>query len=88
MAAGPNHSGMMDFIRNYVVDGRIDLAFSIANAAKDVGYYRQMTADLGRKSAMSGAADAALRAMRDSGAGERMVPEITDWMTQNMEIKE
>jgi hypothetical protein len=37
---------------------------------------------------MSGAADAALRAMRDSGAGERMVPEITDWMTQNMEIKE
>jgi 2-hydroxy-3-oxopropionate reductase len=88
MAAGPLHSGMMDFIRNYVVDGRIDLAFSIANAAKDVGYYRQMTADLGRKSAMSGAADAALRAMRDSGAGERMVPEITDWMTQNMEIKE
>ncbi len=87
MSAGPLHSGMMDFIRNYAVDGRIDLAFSVANAAKDVGYYRQMAGDLGRESAMSGAADATLRRARDGGSGNLMVPEMVDWMTQNLEKK-
>lgn len=85
MSAGPLHSGMMDFIRNYAVDGQIDLAFSVANAAKDVGYYRRMAEALGRDSAMSGAADAVLCRARDGGAGDRMVPEIVDWMTKNLE---
>jgi 2-hydroxy-3-oxopropionate reductase len=84
MAAGPNHSGMMGFIRNYAVDGQIDLAFSVANAAKDVGYYRQMADDLGLKSRMSGAADATLREARDGGAAEIMVPEMVDWMQRNL----
>ncbi|RBO52766.1 NAD(P)-dependent oxidoreductase [Rhodovulum sp. BSW8] len=80
MSAGPLKSGMMDFIRAYAVEGRIDLAFSVANAAKDVGYYRRMTEDLGRDSPISGAADAALRAARDGGAGDLMVPQMTDWI--------
>ncbi|SIO12232.1 NAD(P)-dependent oxidoreductase [Vannielia litorea] len=84
MAAGPNHSGMMDFIRNYAVDGQIDLAFSVANGAKDVGYYRQMATDLGLHSRMSTAADATLREARDGGAGEIMVPELVDWMDKNL----
>ncbi|WGW05713.1 NAD(P)-dependent oxidoreductase [Tropicibacter oceani] len=84
MAAGPNRSGMMEFVRNYAVDGKIDLAFSVANGAKDVGYYRQMAADLGKHSRMSGAADATLREARDSGAGDIMVPEMVDWMVENL----
>ena len=87
MAAGPLHSGMMDFIRNYAVDGQIDLAFSVANAAKDVGYYRNMVDALGLESVMSGAADVTLRRARDGGAGDLMVPEMVDWMTQNLENK-
>jgi 3-hydroxyisobutyrate dehydrogenase-like beta-hydroxyacid dehydrogenase len=85
MAAGPLHSGMMDFIRNYAVEGKVDLAFSVANAAKDVGYYRQMAEALGLDSAMSGAADATLRRARDGGEGDLMVPEMVDWMTRNLE---
>ncbi|MFZ7090225.1 NAD(P)-dependent oxidoreductase [Primorskyibacter sp. 2E233] len=84
MAAGPNHSGMMEFVRNYAVDGKIDLAFSVANGAKDVGYYRQMAADLGKQSRMSTAADATLREARDGGAGDIMVPEMVDWMVANL----
>ncbi|RAP43139.1 6-phosphogluconate dehydrogenase [Rhodovulum viride] len=80
MSAGPLKSGMMDFIRAYAVEGRIDLAFSVANAAKDVGYYRRMTEDLGRESPISGATDATLRAARDGGAGDLMVPQMTDWI--------
>lgn len=84
MAAGPNHSGMMGFIRNYAVDGQIDLAFSVANAAKDVGYYRRMAQDLGLHSRMSGAADATLREARDSGEGDTMVPAMVDWMRKHL----
>ncbi|SEM02130.1 2-hydroxy-3-oxopropionate reductase [Roseovarius azorensis] len=84
MAAGPNHSGMMDFIRNYAVEGRIDLAFSVANAAKDVGYYRQMAEDLGLTSRMSGAADATLSTARDGGDGDIMVPQMVDWMVRHL----
>ena len=40
MAAGPLHSGMMDFVKAYGVDGNPEmLAFTVRNAAKDVGYY-------------------------------------------------
>jgi len=84
MAAGPNHSGMMDFIRNYATLGQIDLAFSVTNAAKDVGYYRQMAQDLGLQSRMSGAADATLREARDGGDGGLMIPEMVDWMTRHL----
>ncbi|MDU8909814.1 NAD(P)-dependent oxidoreductase [Aestuariicoccus sp. MJ-SS9] len=78
MAAGPLRSGMMDFVRNYAAEGKIDLAFSVTNGAKDVGYYRQMAADLGAQSRISGAADATLREARDNGFGDRLVPEMVD----------
>ncbi|QDC08672.1 NAD(P)-dependent oxidoreductase [Oceanicola sp. D3] len=84
MAAGPNHSGMMDFIKNYATGGQIDLAFSVTNGAKDVGYYRQMAADLGLNSRMSTATDATLREARDGGSGDIMVPELVDWMGDNL----
>lgn len=84
LAAGPNHSGMMDFIRNYALDGQIDLAFSVANAAKDVGYYAQMAGDLGRHSRMSGAALTTLTAARDGGSGGLMVPQMVDWMADHL----
>jgi len=84
MSAGPLHSGMMDFIKNYATDGQIDLAFSVSNAAKDVGYYRQMTSDLGLHSRMSTAADATLREVRDAGAGDIMVPELVSWLSDHL----
>lgn len=84
IAAGPNHSGMMDFIRNYAVEGKIDLAFSIGNAAKDLGYYQRMAQDLGLSSRMSAGASDALSAARDGGSGEKMVPEIVDWMAEQL----
>ncbi|MCL5778104.1 NAD(P)-dependent oxidoreductase [Limibaculum sp. FT325] len=84
MSAGPLRSGMMDFIRNYAAEGKIDLAFSVANAAKDVGYYRRMAEELGTRSRMSGAADALLREARDSGFGDKMVPEMIDYLAARL----
>lgn len=84
MAAGPLRSGMMEFVRNYAVDGDQNLAFSIANASKDVGYYRQMTQDMNLNSKMSACAGDALKAATDGGDGDKMVSQMVDWMSKNM----
>ena len=79
MSAGPLHSGMMDFVRAYAVDGDAErLAFTIRNAAKDVGYYRRMAADLGAESVMSRCADEALRGAVEDGHGDDLVPTLVD----------
>jgi 2-hydroxy-3-oxopropionate reductase len=83
MSAGPLHSGMMDFIKAYAIDGNPDLlAFSIRNAAKDVGYYNQMMQGLGADSVMSRGAHDALTSAIDEGMGDRLVPEMVDYFAR------
>ncbi|EPX78674.1 3-hydroxyisobutyrate dehydrogenase [Salipiger mucosus DSM 16094] len=84
LAAGPNHSGMMDFIRNYAMEGKIDLAFSVANGKKDVGYYRQMASDFGATSRMSGCADEALAEAVGNDFGGHNVPEMVDYFAKHL----
>lgn len=79
MAAGPNRSGMMDFIKAHALDNEIQLAFSVSNGRKDIGYYAQMADELGAPSQMSGAAKNALALAKATGWGDRMVPEMVDW---------
>ncbi|MEX0350109.1 MAG: NAD(P)-dependent oxidoreductase [Paracoccaceae bacterium] len=79
MAAGPLHSGMMDFVKAYGVDGNpAMLAFAIKNAAKDVGYYDQMARDAGVSSQMAPAALGALREAVEEGRGDDMVSQMID----------
>ena len=84
MSAGPLRSGMMDFIKNYATDGQIDLAFSVQNAAKDVGYYNRMAGDLDAPSVMSACANGALNAAIDAGKGGIMVPEMVDFLAETL----
>ena len=84
MAAGPNHSGMMDFIKAWATEGRIDLAFAVANGKKDVGYYRRMAEDLGATSRMSGCADSALAEAIGHDFGDHMVPEMVDYFSKHL----
>ena len=80
MAAGPLHSGMMDFVKGYGVDGNPNqLAFAIKNAAKDVGYYARMADDAGVDSIMSKCALAALNEARDNGRADDMVSQMVDF---------
>ena len=83
MAAGPLHSGMMDFIKAYGVDGdSSQLAFSIRNGAKDVGYYRKMANDLGADTIMSSSANQALSMALEQGMGDNLVPEMVDFYSK------
>ena len=80
MAAGPLHSGMMDFVKAYAVDDDPNqLAFAIKNAAKDVGYYAQMAQEAGVESFMSHGPLTALKAAIDQGRGEHMVSQMVDF---------
>ncbi|WP_204115297.1 NAD(P)-dependent oxidoreductase [Shimia biformata] len=80
MSAGPLKSGMMDFVTAYAIDGNAqNLAFSIQNAGKDVGYYREMAKGLGVESIMSACADKALQTAIAEGKGDALVPEMVDF---------
>lgn len=82
MAAGPLHSGMMDIFRAYAVDGEVQLAFSVANGRKDIGYYAEMADDLEVPSQMSHAAKNLLGVAKAQGFGEHMVPEMVDYFAE------
>lgn len=80
MSAGPLHSGMMDFVAAYGLKGIPDqLAFSVANGAKDVGYYRQMASEAGVTSIMSACAHNGLTQAIEDGRGDHMVPQMVDF---------
>lgn len=80
MSAGPTHSMMMDFIKGFAIDCNAEnLAFSIKNAAKDVGYYSQMAKDFGVNSIMSTAANTALSKAKDAGFSDSLVPEMVSF---------
>ncbi|SDX09233.1 NAD(P)-dependent oxidoreductase [Litoreibacter albidus] len=85
MSAGPLHSGMMDFVKSYGVDGNpAQLAFAIKNAAKDVGYYATMADDAGVTSLMSQSTLKALNTARDEGRGDDMVSQMVDFYADKM----
>ncbi len=83
MAAGPNRSGMMDFIKAGAVDDDPEqLAFSIANGLKDVTYYAGMADDFKVPSFISGSVKTALSTANASGWGDKYVPEMVDFLAK------
>lgn len=87
MAAGPLRSGMMDFVKSMAIDGELKLAFSIANARKDVGYYASMADELGVPSFIAPATKHALGLAKTEGWGDRMAPEMVHYFTEMFEGK-
>lgn len=83
VAAGPLGSVFLDLVAAYAIDGDpTKLEFSIRNAAKDVGYYDQMTRDAGVPSLMANGALTALNDATDKGRGDAMVSELVDYFTE------
>lgn len=82
MSAGPLRSGMMDLVRNYAVEGRNDMDFSLGNACKDVGYYVAMGEHLGAQPRIGPATLALLEETVAADMGECMVPEAVDYLKE------
>ena len=79
MSTGPSSSPFMNFCKKYAVDDVRDLAFSIANANKDLGYFLEMVEGLGTRSQIGEGTSANLQAAFDAGMGSGNVPEILDY---------
>jgi len=80
MSAGPGHSGIMDFIKAYALDGdRNAMEFSIQNARKDILYYAALCDQLHMPSLMSAGAKQAFLLAERTGMGERHVSEMVDF---------
>ena len=83
MSAGPLHSGMMDFVKAYAIDGNPDmLAFSVRNAAKDVGYYARMAEEAGAETLMGRGAETVLRLAMEDGRGDDYVTRQVDFFAK------
>ena len=83
MSAGPMHCAIMDFIKAYAIDGDPEqMAFSIQNARKDVGYYAAMAEDLGLDSIMAKGALDALSQSIEQGFGDSYVPVQVDFFAE------
>lgn len=83
MSAGPLHSGMMDFVKAYALDGDPDqLAFSVRNARKDIGYYNQMADALGVPTIVSTGARQALGVAAATGYADHTVPQMVDFFAR------
>ena len=81
MSAGPLKSGMMDFIKAGAIDNDPgQLAFSLANGLKDVGYYSSMADDLKVPSFISPAVKSVMGIANVCGWGEKYVPEMVDFI--------
>ncbi len=79
VGAGPVGSPFMQFMSAYALDGDASkLAFSIANASKDVGYYAKMAEDAGAPSVMAQAPLAMMRQAVADGMGNKLVPELLE----------
>jgi 2-hydroxy-3-oxopropionate reductase len=82
MAAGPLHSGMMDFVAAYALEGKSDaLAFAVKNARKDVAYYGEMANAAGVDSIMSASASNAFGQAVDEGYADKMVSQMVDFFS-------
>jgi 3-hydroxyisobutyrate dehydrogenase-like beta-hydroxyacid dehydrogenase len=79
LAAGPNHSGMMDFVKAYALDGDpMKLAFTTRNGLKDISYYDRMASDFGADSIMAKCSKSALGRAVEDGRGDDLVPQMVD----------
>ena len=80
IGSGPVGSGLMNFVAAYALDGNPDaLAFSLANARKDVGYFVRMAEEAGFKSVIGQATSTTLDQALAAGFGDRNVPEAVDY---------
>jgi len=79
----------LERIAPYILDGSADnLRFTIENAYKDIGYYRQMAEDNGAARALADAIHQTLGSLVASGHGKAYVPEMASLLQETAPMPE
>ena len=77
VSGGGVNSGIFQMMAGGAVQGDFEkMKFSIANAAKDLGYYRRLAQSAPARAGLSHAVEEAFRHALAAGLGERMVPSM------------
>lgn len=77
LAGGGGASVALERLAPYIIDGnREGLPFAVANAQKDIDYYRAMSQEAGAQTTIADGVSAALAAPVDAGDGAAYVPEL------------
>ncbi|SDY64381.1 NAD(P)-dependent oxidoreductase [Citreimonas salinaria] len=84
LAAGGGASAALDRLAPYIVaQDRNALPFFVANAQKDIDYYRAMSAAAGARKTVADGVSAALAAPVEAGHGDAYVPELVSLFRKN-----
>ncbi|ETX14347.1 2-hydroxy-3-oxopropionate reductase [Roseivivax halodurans JCM 10272] len=77
LANGGGASAALDRLSPYILNGdRSALPFAIANAGKDIDYYREMAGAAGAQRTVADGVSAAIRSVSDGETGQAYVPEM------------
>lgn len=83
LAQGGGRGAVLDRLAPFFTEGDpSSFNFTISNAAKDLGYYVEMTRTLGVQGKAAEAVAGVYRSGEDAGQGNRLVPELTTLLTQ------
>jgi 3-hydroxyisobutyrate dehydrogenase-like beta-hydroxyacid dehydrogenase len=82
LANGGGGGTALERLRPYLLSGDPSpLRFSIANAAKDLGYYNKMATDAGAQNEIAASIQATLERVLAKCAGEALLPELASLLT-------
>ncbi|SNR68016.1 NAD(P)-dependent oxidoreductase [Puniceibacterium sediminis] len=77
LAGGGGASVALDRLAPYIVEGnREGLPFAVANAQKDIDYYRSMSDAAGARTSIADGVSGAISAAVDAGYGQAYLPEL------------
>lgn len=84
LAQGGGKGVVLDRLTPFILDGDAgSFRFSIANAAKDLGYYAAMAEMLGGAASIASAVAGAYHDQVEAGRGDRFVPEMIDLLSSS-----
>ncbi|MEM7462100.1 MAG: NAD(P)-dependent oxidoreductase [Pseudomonadota bacterium] len=76
---GGGHGVVLDRMAPYILDGDLEsFRFSLANGAKDTGYYKEMSQDLALNGVLAEAVCRLYQQQVDNGDGAKYVPEMIE----------
>ena len=84
LAKGGGNGVVLDRLTPFILDGDTgNFRFSIANAAKDLGYYAAMAEKLGGAASIASAVASTYLHQVEAGRGDRFVPEMIELLSQS-----
>ena len=81
LAKGGGSSVVLDRMEPFIVNGEVgNFAFTLANSAKDLGYYTQMCLDLNATATVAESINNTLEKQVDEGNGKAFVPQLINFL--------